>query len=105
MSALRQLSPRSGFTPGKLLRLLLALLLGWQLFMASQHHHDISEQHDDCVACDLALQPSGDVPAALPPLLAAALLVWFQLARLTRPCFLRTAPPHLLPLSQAPPVR
>ncbi len=47
----------------------LVLLLLWQLFALTQHHHDLTAQDDDCPACVLTLHYSGpgqDIQPVLP---------------------------------------
>ena len=92
----------AGLRPGWLLRALLILVFVLQLFMVTQHHHDLGTVHDDCVACDLAMQFSGSAPAAEAAVLALVLVSYF-VARAARYHFVLPLRRHLLPCSQAPP--
>lgn len=96
-------SHRRGLCPGWLLRVALVLVFCLQVFMETQHHHELGTVHDDCVACDLAMQFSGGAPA-FEPVLPALLLVAFFLLQPPRYRFQLPSRRHLLPFAHAPPV-
>jgi len=95
------------FTSASLRRLLLcicSLALVLQLIGVAFHEHDTSEQVPDCVACQIASQSLGDVPAVPAALLAVFLVVAYVLAR--QPQALAVIPRrYLIPARQAPPAR
>jgi hypothetical protein len=81
---------------------LCSLLLALQLLGSSFHDHDLSEQLNDCVSCQLASQPALDLPAVDPQLLAVFLALAYFLARLPRPAVV-VLRRYLIPARQAPP--
>jgi hypothetical protein len=95
------------FTNASLRRLLVcicSLVLVLQLMGVAFHKHDASEQVPDCVACQIASQPLGDVPAVPASLLAVFLVVAYLLAR--QPHAPAVVPRrYLIPARQAPPAR
>ena len=103
MHALHKMpSPHSGLRPGWLLRALLVLVFCLQLFVETQHHHDLGTVDKDCVACDLAMQFSGSAPVSEPELPALVLVCFFVVAAVRYHVHLPLRR-HLLPFSQAPP--
>lgn len=81
---------------------LCGLILALQLVGTSFHDHDLAEQLNDCVSCQLASQPALDLPAVDPQLLAVFLTVAYVLARLPRPVLV-VLRRYLIPARQAPP--
>lgn len=85
-----------------LLRALLVLVLGWQLLLSGQHHHDLTRDDHDCAACLIAHQLAGGAPADAPlvqPISRTAIILVQLPSRQLR----RLPPPHVLPFAQAPP--
>lgn len=99
------LDPRSKPFAASLRRALLclcSLVLALQLLGSSFHDHDLSEQLNDCVSCQLASQPALDLPSVDPQLLAVFLAVAYLLACQPRPVMV-VLRRYLIPVRQAPP--
>lgn len=87
---------------GQVKHALLIVILALQLLAAVQHHHELSNSPNDCVACTLAGHFSTGMAAAVVVILYAALSArWVPPLR--RYCFSAPASRHRLPLAQAPP--
>ena len=86
----------------RVLLCLCTLVLALQLVGSAFHDHDLAEQLNDCVSCQVASQPALDLPSVDPQLLAVFLTVAYFLARLPRPVVV-AARRYLLPSPQAPP--
>ncbi len=82
---------------------LCAIVFALQVLAASSHSHDLADQLDDCVACQMASHFPADLPGTPPALLALFLAVAYLLARLPAVPARFSSPRYLIPQRQAPP--
>lgn len=80
-----------------------AIVFALQVLAASSHSHDLADQLDDCVACQMASHFPADLPGTPPALLAIFLAVAYLLARLPAAPARIATPRYLTPPRQAPP--
>jgi hypothetical protein len=85
------------------LLVLFTLLLCLQLYALTQHHHDLSQQHDDCPACNLAADFSGGMASIPPAVVLVALAVAWWLTIQPRPLIHPARRLRVRPPAQAPP--
>jgi len=94
---------RHGNRPWRWLLTLCAIVFALQLLAASSHGHDLADQLDDCVACQMASHYPADVPSTPPALLAVFLAIAYFLARQPSAPALIAPQRYLIPQRQAPP--
>lgn len=82
---------------------LCAIVFALQVLAASSHSHDLADNLDDCVACQMASHFPADLPGTPPALLAIFLAVAYLLARLPLAPAWFASPRYLIPPRQAPP--
>jgi hypothetical protein len=82
---------------------LCAIVFALQLLLASTHRHDLADQLDDCVACQVAAHFPADLPGTPPALLAIFIALAYLLARLPSAPAAIALPRYLIPPRQAPP--
>ena len=87
----------------RLMHCVLIVAISLQLIAETQHHHDITQQSDHCIACYVNAQATGDGPAiALKIPLVILLVIYTVTPYVYNPIYISFAN-YFLPLSQAPP--
>ena len=87
----------------RLIHYALIVALSFQLIAETQHHHDITQQSDNCIACYVSAQATGDGPAvALKLPLAIRLITHFVTPNIYNSLYIPFSN-YILPHSQAPP--
>ena len=88
----------------RLMHCALIVALSLQLSAETQHHHDITQQSDHCIACYVNAQATGDGPAATLKMPLVILLVAYSVKPYAyNPLYIPFAN-YFQPLSQAPPL-
>ena len=87
----------------RLIHSALIVAISFQLIAETQHHHKISQQSKDCIACYVSSQATGDSPALALKLPLAILLVTHFVTPYTYNSLYIPFSHYFLPLSQAPP--
>ncbi len=96
-------APRQGKRLWRWVLALCAIVFALQVLAASSHSHDLADNLDDCVACQMASHFPADLPGTPPALLAIFLAVAYLLARLPLAPAWFASPRYLIPPRQAPP--
>lgn len=87
----------------RLIHYALIVALSFQLIAATQHHHDITQQSDHCIACYVSAQATGDgLAVALKLPLTIQLITHFVTPYIYNYLFIPFSN-YFLPHSQAPP--
>jgi hypothetical protein len=82
---------------------LFALVLAWQLFASTQHHHDLSRHQDNCPSCELNLHFSGGTHASIPAMPLLVLMLISFIAHFPVPTRVVIASAWHQPWCRAPP--
>lgn len=82
---------------------LAVLVFAAQLFGMAFHHHDLTEQSDDCVSCHLWAQLPSGMPQAPAEVLIALAVAAYRITLQPIYYFIAEQIGYLLPLPQAPP--
>lgn len=87
----------------RLVHCALIVALSLQLIAETQHHHEITQQSVNCIACYVSAQATGDGPVDALEIPLAILLVTYFITLYTYNSLYITFSHYFIPLSQAPP--